>query len=81
MQYRLQPYDYNLINDSLALSVRCLVKNAYTKQYERLNNPFSIVIKITEIISIDGDSNLYSEMLKINNHVEIDNGIDLEVEN
>lgn len=81
MQYRLQPYDYNLINDSLALSVRCLVKNDYIKQYEKLNNPFSIVIKITEIISIDGDSNLYSEMLKINNHVEIDNGIDLEVEN
>ena len=81
MQYRLQPYDYNLINDSLALSVRCLVKNAYTKQYERLDNPFSIVIKITEIISIDGNSNLYSEMLKINNHVEIDNGIDLEAEN
>jgi hypothetical protein len=81
MQYRLQPYDYNLINDSLALSVRCLVKNAYIKQYERLNNPFSIVIKITEIISVDGDSNLYSEILKINNHVEIDNGIDLEAEN
>ena len=85
MQYRVQPYDYKLINDSLALSVRCLVKNEYIKQYEKLNNPFSIVIKVTEIISNDGDSNLYSEMLKINNHIEISNVIEsdlnLEAEN
>ncbi|HRG17975.1 MAG TPA: S8 family peptidase [Flavobacterium lutivivi] len=85
MQYRLQPNDYNLINSSLALSVRCLIKNSYIKQYEKINNSFSIVVKITEIISNDGDSNLYSEMLKINNHNEIsgviESGFDLESEN
>lgn len=85
MQYRLQPYDYKLINDSLALSVRCLIKNPYIKQFEKVDNPFSIVIKITEIISNDGDSNLYSEMLKINNHIEInstvESNLDLEAEN
>lgn len=81
MQYRLQTYDYDLINDSIALSVRCLVKNAYLKQYEKLNNPFSIVIKITEIINNEGVSNLYSEMLKINNHIVIESAIDLELEN
>jgi hypothetical protein len=85
MQYRVQPYDYETINNSLAISVRCLAKNEYVKQYEKQNNPFSIVIKITEIINNEGSSNLYSEMLKINNHNEIrniiDTSLDLEAEN
>lgn len=85
MQYRVQSYDYETINNSLAISVRCLAKNEYVKQYEKQNNPFSIVIKITEIINNEGSSNLYSEMLKINNHIEIrniiDTSLDLEAEN
>ena len=78
--YRLQPDDYEKLNDSLAISVRCLAKNEYIKQLEVSKHLFSIVIKITEILNNENGSDLYSEMLKINNFLEIDNNLDTDLE-
>ncbi len=80
MSYRLQPHDYEKLNDSLALSVRCLVKNEYLQQFENVNNPFSIILKITEIVHNENGSNLYSEMLTVNNYINIENNLDLDLE-
>ncbi len=78
--YRLQPDDYEKINDSLAISVRCLAKNEYITELEKLKHPFSIVIKITEILSNENGNNLYSEMLEINNFLEIESNLDTDLQ-
>lgn len=78
--YKLQPNDYEKIDDSLAISIRCLAKNEHLKELESSKHPFSIVIKITEILNNENGNNLYSEMLEINNFLEIDNNLDFDLE-
>lgn len=80
MTYRLQPTDFVKINDKLALSVRCLAKNQYLSELSKINHSFSIVCKISELISNDGVSDLYSEMLEVNDFLEIDNNLDLDID-
>jgi len=80
MSYRLQPADFERIDDSIAIAIRCLSKNDYTKQYSKKSNNFSLIIKITEILLNESDGNLYNEMLEINNYIDISNSLDLELE-
>ncbi|MDN4028207.1 S8 family peptidase [Chryseobacterium gambrini] len=81
MSYRIQPNDFNNLNDIVALAVRCLSKNDYISELSKSSHEFSIVIKITEILTNEGKGteNLYSEMLNINNHIEILNNLDSEL--
>ena len=78
--YRLQPTDYEKIDDSLAISVRCLAKKEHLQNLKNSRHNFSVVIKITEILNNETSGNLYSEMLEINNFIEIDNNLDTELE-
>ncbi|WP_426092755.1 S8 family peptidase [Flavobacterium sp. DSR3-2] len=80
MTYKLQPNDYDKIDDSLAIAVRCLAKKEHFEKFKNSSHPFSIVIKITEILSNENGSNLYSEMLEINNFLEIDSNLNTELE-
>jgi hypothetical protein len=80
MPYRLQPNDYEMIGNSLALSVRCLAKNEYVNELQKASHDFSIVIKISEIITNETGNNLYSEMISINNYIDIDNSLSPDLE-
>lgn len=82
MSYRIQPTDFSKLDDMTSIVVRCLAKNEYFKSSKLAHN-FSLVIKITEILSNINTGNLYSEMLKINQFIDIhnNNNVDLEAEN
>lgn len=85
MQYRLQPNDFEGLSSQLAIAVRCLAKNKYSEILKKYEHPFSLVIRITELPTNGNDSNLYNEMLVINNYlniessIEIDGGLEAEV--
>ena len=80
--YRLQPKDIVNCDGSVGLAVRCLAKNDYLEELIKTPHHFSITVKITELISNKNRAgvDLYSEMMKINNYMEIethlDNGLD-----
>ncbi|MEZ0181898.1 S8 family peptidase [Flavobacterium oncorhynchi] len=80
--YRFQPNDIVNCDGSVALAVRCLAKNQYNEELSKRSHEFSITIKITELLSNQNSAgvNLYSEMLKINNYLEIEavNDADLD---
>lgn len=82
MSYRIQPTDFSKLDDMTSIVVRCLAKNEYFKSSKLAHN-FSLVIKITEILSNINTGNLYSEMLEINEFIDIhnNNNVDLEAEN
>ena len=80
VSYRIQPTDFSKLDDMISIAVRCLSKNEYAKKLSKQSHQFSIVIKITEILTNEGNENLYSEMLKINNHIEILNSVDAELD-
>lgn len=80
MSYRIQPNDFNNLNDSVGFAVRCLSKNDYVTELSKISHAFSVVIKITEILTNEGTENLYSEMLEINSHIEISNSLDAELD-
>ena len=79
MQYRLQPNDLTKLGNSVAVAIRCLAKNEYKDELERINHQFSLVIKITELNKNENEFSLYDEMLQINSHINIDS--ELEIEN
>jgi hypothetical protein len=78
MQYRLQPDDYTGINLQLAIAVRCLVKEKYLDIYRDEDLHFSLVIRITELTTAHKTSNLYNEMLRINNYLNLESSIEIE---
>ncbi|RKS97575.1 S8 family peptidase [Chryseobacterium defluvii] len=83
MSYRIQPADFSKLDDKISIVVRCLAKKDYMKSLKKQKHNFSMVIKITEILSNENTENLYSEMLEINEFIEIknENNIDLDAEN
>lgn len=80
--YRLQPKDIVNCDGSLALAVRCLAKNDYIEELLKTSHHFSITVKITELVSNKNNAgvDLYSEMMKINNYLEIETDIDTNLE-
>lgn len=80
MSYRIQPNDFENLDGSLGLALRCLSKNDYVTELSKFPHEFSIVIKITEILTNQGTENLYSEMLEINSYIEIVNNLDSELD-
>lgn len=80
MSYRIQPNDYAKLDDSIAIAIRCLCKNPYLDELSLKTHMFSVVVKITEILTNEGSGNLYSEMLEINNYLDISNNLDLDLE-
>lgn len=68
--YTLQSDDIINNNGSIAIAVKCLAKNEYSKELSKSEHTFSMVIRITEIVKNTNipNINLYSEMLKINNY-------------
>lgn len=78
MSYRLQPFDYDLLNNSVAITLRSLAKNEFKEKLEKKAHQFSLAIRITEIIKNENENNLYNEMLAINNYIEIQSDIALD---
>ncbi|WP_316633058.1 S8 family peptidase [uncultured Flavobacterium sp.] len=78
--YRFQPNDIINCDGSVALAVRCLAKNEYIEGLSKHPHEFSITVKVTEILSNQNSAgiNLYSEMMKINNYLEIEADTDLD---
>ncbi len=72
--FKLQSKDIQNNKDSVAIAVRCLVKNDYIDFLKETVHDFSLVVRVTEIISNENnpDVDLYTEMMKINNYLEID---------
>ncbi|MBD8082250.1 S8 family peptidase [Chryseobacterium caseinilyticum] len=79
MSYRIQPTDFNILNDMTSIVVRCLAKNEHLDSLNHSHN-FSLIIKITEILSNENTGNLYLEMLEVNEFIEIQNNNDLDLE-
>lgn len=78
--YRLQPKDLISCDGSIALAVRCLAKNEFKDDLIKNKHSFSITIRITELISNENNSgiDLYSEMMEINNFLDISDEIELD---
>lgn len=76
--YRLQPNDINTCNDSVSIAVRCLVKKDFVDSLKDRMHDFSLVIRISEIVSNKNtvSSSLYNEMMKINNYLDINGELD-----
>lgn len=72
--FNLQPTDIVAADGSVALAIKCYSKSeipdALLTNLKQDDHPFSLVIRITELTSNNADSNLYSEMVAIN---EIEN--------
>lgn len=77
--YRLQPSDIEKLNGEIALAVRCITK----PEFENIESyPFSVVIRIEELIKNETEFNLYSEIQGINNLEnisELDQEINIEL--
>jgi Subtilase family len=78
MQYRLQPEDYNSIENNVAITIRCLAKNEYVSELSKKAHKFSLVLRVTEIVKNENEYNLYNEMMEINNYIDIDGGLNLD---
>ena len=69
--YTLQPNDLRGLEDSIALGVRCLVKNeiseTHKSHFRNISHSFSVVLTIRELTEISGNSQLYSSMIECNN--------------
>lgn len=83
MSYRIQPNDFYSLNDIVGIAVRCLSKKDYESELIKKSHDFSIVVKITELITNEINENLYNQFLEVNNYNEISNDIvtELELEN
>lgn len=77
----LQPKDIVNVDGSVALAVRCLSKTDFRHALSGVYHPFSIAIRITELISNENEpqQNLYTEMMRINAHLSIENDLDAGV--
>jgi subtilisin family serine protease len=69
--YKLQPNDLNELNGSIGIAVRCLVKNNLNTIHTSIENEFSLVIRLTEIVKNAVSNSLYDEIREINNVVDI----------
>ncbi len=78
MHYRLQPNDFEGLGSQLAIAVRCLAKNKYSDMLKRDEHPFSLIIRITELPIAGNNSDLYNEMLAINNYLNLESSIELD---
>ncbi|EQB90589.1 S8 family peptidase [Elizabethkingia anophelis] len=78
MSYRLQPNDIVSCDGSVAIAVRCLAKNDFLHRLKQGEHNFSIVVRISEIITNANEPgiNLFTEMMKINNYVNISNDVE-----
>ncbi|MDM1555879.1 S8 family serine peptidase [Chryseobacterium indologenes] len=79
--FTLQPHDIINVDGSVAFAIRCLAKTDFKNILSRVNHPFSVVIRITELISNENEpqQNLYTEMMRINAHLDIENDLDAGV--
>jgi hypothetical protein len=77
---RLQPDDFAKVNNEVALALRCYANADFRKENKNLSNPFSIVIRITELCENENQSKLYAEMINLNNYIAIEPLIDLDVD-
>jgi hypothetical protein len=68
--FNLQPKDIIAADGSIALAIKCYSKSeipdALLTNLKQNNHPFSLVMRITELTSNNADSDLYSEMVAIN---------------
>ncbi|MGJ1320751.1 S8 family peptidase [Sphingobacterium spiritivorum] len=78
MTYRLQPNDIVSCDGSVAIAVRCLAKNDFLHRLKQGEHNFSIVVRVSEIITNTNEPgiNLFTEMMKINNYVDISNDVE-----
>jgi len=78
MSYRLQPNDIVNCDGSVAIAVRCLAKNNFLHALKQSKHNFSIVVRVSEIITNTNEPgiNLFTEMMKINNYVDISNNVE-----
>lgn len=79
--FTLQPHDIINVDGSVALAIRCLPKTDFKTILSRVNHPFSVAIRITELISNENEpqQNLYTEMMRINAYLDIENDLDAGV--
>jgi len=73
--YTLQTNDLNIIDDSIALGVRCLAKDeipaSHTAHLKGQKHNFSIVLRLTELPENKASNQLYSEMIACNDILTI----------
>ncbi|MDR6527212.1 S8 family peptidase [Chryseobacterium rhizosphaerae] len=76
--FTLQPHDIVNVDGSVALAIRCLAKTDFKTTLSEVNHPFSVAIRITELISNENEpqQNLYAEMMRINAYLDIENDLD-----
>lgn len=79
--FTLQPQDIVNVDGSVALAIRCLGKADFKDTLSRVNHPFSIAIRITELISNENEpqQELYTEMMRINAYLDIETDLDAGV--
>lgn len=69
--YTLQPNDLNKVDGTIGIAVRCLVKNNLNTIHSSIENEFSLVIRLTEIVRNAVSNSLYDEIREINNVLDI----------
>lgn len=86
--YILQSTDLNVVDDSIAVGVRCLVKEeipaTHAAHLKGKKHNFSAVLRITELPENKASNQLYSQMIACNdvlNIVEAEGDATIEIEN